>query len=151
MRLTAQQKRTLACLVDCIIPADDYPAASENGVIDYIERLLDTDLKHHNDQVQCGLALLDDEAMAIHGKPFADLDEPTKIALLRAVESGQDLHAGWTIPPGQFFELMITVTHEGYYTDPGNGSNRQGASWKMIGYDPRVPEPVKEKWLEGLP
>ena len=62
-----------------------------------------------------------------------------QVELLRRIENGD------------FFELMVTLTNEGYYTDPSNGSNLNGVSWKMIGYDPRVPpKPVVETWLEGL-
>jgi hypothetical protein len=139
MPFTAKQKRTLVALIDCIIPADEFPKASENGVVDYIERILDSDLRDRAADVADGLVSLDREAKARHDRLFAELDEPSKIELLRAIENGA------------FFDLMVTLTNEAYYTDPTNGSNLNAVSWKMIGYDPRVPaKHATEQWLEGL-
>jgi Gluconate 2-dehydrogenase subunit 3 len=151
MPFTADQQRTLNALIDCIIPADDFPSASQNGVAVYIDRLLHSDLQHREDEVRLGLAALNDEAIARRGRAFADLDEPARIELLRLIEEGEHVLAMWTMPASRFFELMVTLTNEGYYADRSNGSNTTAASWTMIGYDPRVPETrVTEKWLEGL-
>ena len=35
---------TLRAVVDCLIPADEFPGAYDAGVCDYLERLLQTDL-----------------------------------------------------------------------------------------------------------
>jgi hypothetical protein len=148
---TAEFERTLSALIDCIIPADDFPSASENGVVEYLHRLLRSDLQQRADEVRLGLAALNEEAQHRHNKPFADLAQTFQIDLLRSIENGDDMWAVWIMPPQRFFELMITLTNEGYYTDPGNGSNVDGASWKMIGYDPRIPGNPPEQWLEGLP
>ncbi|QHC65397.1 NAD(P)-binding protein [Rathayibacter sp. VKM Ac-2759] len=53
-----------------------------------------------------------------------DLAEPA----LAALEAGSDDEA-----LAQLADLVI----QGYYGDPGNGGNRDGASWSMIGYRPR--------------
>jgi hypothetical protein len=140
---TAEQRRTLISLIDRIVPADDFPSASGNGVIEYIDRLLQSDLQHRGDDVRFGLALLNEQAIARHSAPFADLSEPARDELLHAIESDQNAR--------EFFELIIKLTNEGYYTDPGNGSNLRAISWTMIGYDPRLPRvPTPEKWQEGL-
>jgi hypothetical protein len=34
---------------------------------------------------------------------------------------------------------MVDLAAEGFYADPANGGNRDAASWRMIGYDPRLP------------
>jgi gluconate 2-dehydrogenase subunit 3-like protein len=139
MPFTAAQKRTLVALIDCIIPADEFPSASQNGVVDYLDRILDSDLRDRAADVGDGLVSLDREATARHGRAFAELDDASRVTMLRAIEGSP------------FFELMVTLANEGYYTDPTNGSNLDAVSWKMIGYDPRVPaKPAKEKWLEGL-
>ena len=35
---------------------------------------------------------------------------------------------------GTFFRLLITHVMEGFYADPGNGGNRNGIAWQMLGY-----------------
>jgi hypothetical protein len=41
----------------------------------------------------------------------------------------------------------VELAHEGYYADPGNGGNRDAVSWRMIGYDPRLPTTPKPRPL----
>ena len=151
MDLTAHQRSTLIALVDQIIPADDFPSASQNGAAEYVERLLRGDLKSRADEVLTGLACLDHEARARFDKSFASLDGQSQRHLLELSESGSEMLAVWDVAPRHFLELMVTLTNEGYYTDPSNGSNVDSVSWKMIGYDPRVPtKSVAERWMEGL-
>jgi len=35
-----------------------------------------------------------------------------------------------------WFAAMIALAMEGFYSDPGNGGNKNEVSWKMVGYDP---------------
>ncbi len=44
--------------------------------------------------------------------------------------------------------MLVRLTAEGYYGDPGNGGNREAASWQMIGYDPRLPQQEAPSWRE---
>jgi gluconate 2-dehydrogenase gamma chain len=45
--------------------------------------------------------------------------------------------ASWTIPPAEFFRVLLELTCEGFYSDPSGGGNRGMISWKMIGFDPK--------------
>jgi hypothetical protein len=149
MEFSQDQFKVLEALMDRIIPRDDFPSATENGVGNFIRHILQTDLKHRAQEVQLGLIWLNEESIALNGRPFTEQSADGQDRLLRLIETGENVRAVWPIPPQRFFEWMVKLTNEGYYSDPGNGANIDGVSWRMIGYDPRVPlEPARERWLE---
>ncbi|MCM0019663.1 MAG: GMC family oxidoreductase N-terminal domain-containing protein, partial [Tagaea sp.] len=39
-----------------------------------------------------------------------------------------------------WFARLCDLAAEGFYADPGNGGNDGGVSWRMIGYEPRLPD-----------
>jgi gluconate 2-dehydrogenase gamma chain len=53
-------------------------------------------------------------------------------------EAGDVRHPG-QLTPAQFFQTVVEHVIEGYYSDPGNGGNREAVSWRMIGYVPGTP------------
>ena len=54
--LTPDEAVTLAALCDQIIPADDYPSASQAGVVRYIDLQLTRPYRRHQDAFRAGLA-----------------------------------------------------------------------------------------------
>lgn len=118
-------------ILDRIIPADDFPSASGAGVHVYVQRQLDGDLRPLRPLFVEGLAAIDELARGFHGVAFAELNSQQQDGLLRQIESGRDA------PARRFFLRLIDLAHEGYYADPANGGNRDGVSWRMIGYDLR--------------
>lgn len=55
------------------------------------------------------------------------------------------LREGATAEPTreEWFARLCDLVAEGFYADPGNGGNEGAASWRMIGYEPRLPaEPL---------
>lgn len=132
--LTESQRVTLRALVDRIIPADDFPGGWEAGVGDYLDRQFSGDLRPLVEMYRAGLDALDEEAHAMTGGEFADLDSEAQDEVLRRVESGEVL-ANWSVDPVAFFRNAVEHAAEGYYGDPGNGGNRDGVSWRMIGFE----------------
>ena len=130
---THAQQCALQALVDCIIPADDYPSGWQAGVGDYLARQFTRDLAQRVDAYRQGLDALDAEAIAGFGHPFATLSSVTQTNLLTQIEAGA-VRAVWSIDPSAFFKMAIEHTQEGYYSDPGNGGNHNSISWQMIGY-----------------
>ena len=127
----------LACLratLDTIIPPDDYPSAWEAGVGDYLQRQLRGDLADQLPVYRAWLACLDAEALARHSQVFAQLSLDTRTALLARIEAGA-VNADWSLQPAAFFRQIAEHCAEGYYSDPGNGGNRDGVSWRMIGFE----------------
>jgi hypothetical protein len=150
MNWTPQRRLTLAALIDRIIPPDDYPSASQNGVGKYIEGILGAELAYRLEEVLLGLQSLEEESNERFKTPFTGLSTTQQDELLRDLEADGPTRAVWGHPARRFFELMVTLTNEGYYTSPNFGANPQMISWKMIGYETGVPAtPVKEHWLEG--
>ena len=141
--LSPNQQTTLHALMDRIIPPDEDPGAWEAGVGDYMARQFERDLRDRLDFYRAGLDALEAEA-AVSGLAsapagtvthFAALAAEQQDALLKRIEAGQ-VAAAWPINPAEFFQTVVQHVHEGYYSDPGNGGNRDAVAWRMIGYVP---------------
>jgi hypothetical protein len=125
---------TLRAVVDCLIPSDDFPGAYDAGVCDYLERLLQTDLADQAEIFRAGLDAIEAEALARFDKPFARLSSSEQISLLADIESGT-VKTSWSISPPRFFEMLVSTTAEGYYSEPQQGGNRDAISWLMTGFE----------------
>jgi len=128
-----KQLDTLRAVIDRIIPADDFPGGWEAGVGDYLLHQFERDLKEVVPLYRAGLDALDVEAHAVYSNDFAALDVPSQDALLSRIEQG-DVLTAWSIDPADFFTTLVNHCMEGFYSDPGNGGNRDGIAWKMIGF-----------------
>ena len=133
MPLTEAQLAALRALVNRIIPPDDFPGGWEAGAGDYLLRQLAGDLAPLRAAYAAGLSALDAEAQAAGAASFAAMPAEAQDALLVRVEAGR-VAAEWPIDPAEFFRNAVTHTAEGYYSDPGNGGNRGGVAWQMLGY-----------------
>lgn len=81
--LNADQQKTLAALVDQIIPATDTPGASDVGVPQFIDQMLaDWYAPDERDAFLAGLTELDQRA----GGSFAGLDDDARAALVTALD-----------------------------------------------------------------
>jgi hypothetical protein len=136
MQLSATQQRALCALADRIVPADDYPSASELGALAFATNLFNSDLASAAAPVTAGLISLDAEAVAVAGTTFAEMTGKQQDTLLTALLQGET-HADWKTSAAAFVRLMIVAVNEGYYADPENGGNAGGASWKMVGFEHR--------------
>ena len=136
--LTPNQTAALRAAVDRILPPDEFPGGWEAGVGDYLLRQLgpDGDLQRLLPVDRTGLDALDAEARAGGGTGFADLDATAQDALLARLEAGRaEAPAAWgKVEPALFFRRLVEHSMEGFYGDPGNGGNKNGAAWDMIGF-----------------
>jgi hypothetical protein len=135
-RLAVPLQDILRAAMDRIIPSDDYPSASENGVMTYLLRQLEGDMAPLAAYYEIGLVTLDAEALAVCGAPFAALDADRQDAILTRIAEDETA-TPWMIDPPQFFERLIQHVSEGYYANPGNGANLDKVSWRMIGFADR--------------
>jgi Gluconate 2-dehydrogenase subunit 3 len=131
--LTPTHWNILRSLMNRIIPADDFPDAWEAGVGDYLTRQFDSDIHSHVETYQLGLEALEAESQAHAGKGFTELDASAQDMILSRIETGQVM-VSWPVDPTGFFHMVIEHVMEGYYSDPGNGGNRDSIAWKMIGF-----------------
>lgn len=130
------QLRCLEAVLDTLIPPDDYPGAWQAGVGDYLLRQLQGELAHLQTSYRAFLRCLDAEAQYLHQCDFADLANDERSDLLHRIEKNR-LETNWPIEPGAFFAQVVEHCGEGFYSDPGNGGNREGIAWKMIGFEVR--------------
>jgi len=124
-------------VLDCLIPADDFPGAWEAGVADYIERQFNRDLADQRDFYCLGLDAVEAESQARFQIAFDQLTTTQQIETLEAIELG-DVTTSWPVSPRTFFTLLVNTTAEGYYSNPEQGGNRDSKSWLMTGFEMRV-------------
>ena len=121
--LTDAQAQTLAVLCDQIVPADEFPSATQAGVLTYIDRQLARHYSRHQDAYRDGIAQTDAMSRNHFGSSPADLSSLQQYEIAVALEE-QSL---------AFFELVRKHTLEGFYGSPRHGGNRDGTSWRMLG------------------
>jgi len=127
--LSDAQARTLKAICDQIIPADDFPSASQAGVLTYIDRQLTRHYRRRQDAYREGLERAHTLSMTRFGKELDSLDPRQQLQAVTEIERHDR----------QFFNLVLTHTMEGYYGSPRHGGNRDGVSWRMLGLaDPPV-------------
>jgi gluconate 2-dehydrogenase gamma chain len=121
--LTDEQARTLAVICDQIVPADDFPSASQAGVLNYIDRQLMRHYRRHREAYREGLEKAEALSRKRFGHGLALLAEPQKLEIVNALAAAN----------GKFFSLVRNHTMEGYYGSPRHGGNRDAVSWRMLG------------------
>ena len=131
--LTSDHWNTLRSMMNRIIPRDDFPDAWEAGVGIYLARQFERDLRSQVETYYLGLEALEAESQAFAGKGFTELDTNAQDLMLKRLEAGQ-VTLSWPVNPTEFFHMIIEHVMEGYYSDPGNGGNRDSIAWRMIGF-----------------
>ena len=81
-------------VVDCLIPADEFPGGYEAGVCDYLLKLFETDLRNEAEFFKTGLDSIELEARARFGEPFASLTTAQQSITLEAIQQG-DVLTSW--------------------------------------------------------
>ena len=123
--LNDAQARTLTAICDQIIPADDFPSASEAGVLVYIDRQLARHYRRHRNAYRDGLAQADAMSRRQFGHDLASLSAPQQPKLVTELSQQNP----------RFFNLVRSHTLEGYYGAPRHGGNRDAVSWRMLGME----------------
>jgi gluconate 2-dehydrogenase gamma chain len=121
--LSDSQAGTLVAICDQIIPADDFPSASQAGVLTYIDKQLVRHYRRHQDAYRDGLAQADAISRERFGRYLAEVKPDQQLQIISSIE--QQNHT--------FFELVRKHTIEGYYGSPRHGGNRDAVSWRMLG------------------
>ena len=147
----------MAAVVDTLIPGDDLsPSGSDCGVVTFIDRQLASawgggDKMYRNgpfhpgtpeqgyqlplsprDYFAAGIAAANDWSRKTYGKAFDRLSADDRIAALETMELGGAEFA--QLSSRAFFERLLEITMEGFFSDPIYGGNRNKVSWHMIGF-----------------
>lgn len=147
----------LTAAVDRLIPKDNWPSASEAGVVAFIDRQLASSygagarfylagpwergteeqgyqLKFTPAELyRSGIrAVRDHLENAVGDAELGNLPDAEQDELLTELENGEvDLGE---VPSEGFFEQLLQNTVEGYFADPMYGGNKNKAGWAMIGF-----------------
>ena len=120
---TEGEARTLAVLCDQIIPADDYPSASQAGAVAFIDRQLVRHYQQHQKAYRKGLIFAGELSHSRFGADLMAASTVQQLEIAVAIEKQSPA----------FFELVRRHTLQGYYGSPRHGGNRDAASWRMLG------------------
>jgi gluconate 2-dehydrogenase gamma chain len=123
--LTEAEASTLAILCDQIIPADDYPSASQAGVLTYIDHQLIGPYRRHRRAYASGLKQANLLSRTRFGIDLAAASPSQQFEIVTALEGDNK----------SFFDLVRNHTMQGYYGSPRHGGNRDATSWRMLGLD----------------
>jgi gluconate 2-dehydrogenase gamma chain len=66
------------------------------------------------------------------GAAFADLAPDAQDDYLKSLEAGTSDLDG--VPAAVFFDMLLRMTVEGFFSDPVYGGNRNMVAWRMIGF-----------------
>lgn len=105
------------------MPEDEFPSASQAGVLNYIDRQLMRPYRRHRHAYRHGLQDVDTASRKRFGSDLASLSQLQQFEIVSDLERQN---------PG-FFQLVRNHTLEGYYGSPRHGGNRDAVSWRMLG------------------
>ena len=155
--LTATEAAFVSAAVDQFIPADALsPSGTDCGLVVFIDRALDSEWgggakmyrsgPYHKGKPEqgyqlaltprqfflTGIAEANAWSHRTYGKEFDQLAPADQVAALKAMEAGKAKFNG--IPSRAFFNMLLTMTMQGFFADPAYGGNRNAAAWKMLGF-----------------
>ncbi len=129
----------LRALIDRLIPEEDTPGGLSAGVDTFVSAFIAQTDETERAWLCAGLTQLDEESRSLATDGFLGLTPSSQDALLLRWEAGESFalatHRGG---PAAWFRRMVDLAHEGFYADPSAGGNRDGVSWRALGYTPRT-------------
>jgi len=123
--LTDEEVAALTPICDQIIPADEFPSASQAGVLNFIDLQLRGPYKRHRQTYLLGLKRASLSCRERYGISLGAATPQQQLEIVREIER-QDR---------PFFDLVRNHTMQGYYGSPRHGGNRDAVSWRMLGLD----------------
>ena len=81
-----------------------------------------------------GLDALETESLANTGARFDELSLDVQTQLLTQLEQDHT-QTSWPMDASSFLNTVMNHAAEGFYSDPGNGGNQNGVTWRMVGYE----------------
>jgi gluconate 2-dehydrogenase gamma chain len=165
--LTPEETAFFSAAVDTIVPADQLsPSGTDCGCVTFIDRQLASAwgggakmyrsgpfLKGTPEQgyqlpltphqfFSAGVVAANAWSRKTYGKPFDLLTPEQRVSALTAMEEGKAEFDAFDSK--LFFQRLLQITMEGFFSDPMYGGNRNKASWRMLGY-PGLPATYADK------
>jgi gluconate 2-dehydrogenase gamma chain len=157
LTLSATEVAFISAVADTMIPADELtPSGTECGVVTFVDRQLASAWgggakmyrsgPFHKGKPEHGyqLPLTPREFFAAgvsatnawtrkgHGKDFDRLSGKDREQALKTLEQGKAELVGFN--GKEFFEALLNIVMEGFFSDPIYGGNKDKVSWKMVGF-----------------
>jgi choline dehydrogenase-like flavoprotein len=131
-RLHAETERLLVA-IDAVVPADDFPSASQAGGLRFWSQITASERPEWSDRTIAVLDMLDRQS----GGRLADLDLAARQAVLDSLVNDPD------------YLWFAHLVNAGFYADPANNGNDNGVSWRMLGWSPAPAGgwPAEEVWV----
>lgn len=126
----------LVALCEQIIPADEYPGATDAGVIHYIDK--QTYLRFPDDKniYQKGIEALQSTCLDKSGRLFEELESAVQIDIMKDMEQNKLPDTYWEeVQQSAFFNLVLSRTMQGFYGSPRHGGNKDYVSYRMMKLD----------------
>ncbi len=133
-QVTSELRLLLQAIADRFIPRDEWPSATEERVIDYLELRAGEDPVSWTTLIVPGLQALDAESQSRYNHSYTSIKPNEQDQLLQDMELGN--LEGWPISPRLCFETLLGLVMEGYYGNSSSDEPRQNIAWTMIGYHP---------------
>jgi hypothetical protein len=123
--LSTTDAADIEALTSQIIPTDGTPGAREAGVTFFIDNVLGSILAHWRPSFETGFREFQQACRAHNpdAASFAALAPARQVEFLRTVDTTR------------FFEQARLLTLLGMLSMPKYGGNRDGAGWKMLGFE----------------
>lgn len=157
LTLTATEVAFFSALADAFIPADALsPSGTDCGVVVFIDRQLagawgggakmyragpfakgKPELGYQlslspREYFAAGIIAVNAWTKTKHGRELDRLSTTDRDAVLKTLESGKaELES---FDGKAFFEALLDIAMEGFFSDPIYGGNRDKVSWKMVGF-----------------
>ena len=157
LTLTATEHAFIVAAVDTLIPADELsPSGSACGVATFIDRQLagaygmgarlyrqgpfpkaKPELGYQlslnpREFFRAGIESANVWTRKTYGQDFDRLSEMDREAALKAMEGDKAPFPGFS--SRMFFDALLQITMEGFFSDPIYGGNRNKAGWRLIGF-----------------
>lgn len=133
---TSEEAKCIMAVCEQIIPRDEFPGATEAGVIHYIDRQLSGIFHYDQQAYREGIRSLQAYCMANTSVPFESLSADDQIRVLEAMESGKINETEWKEgKPAAFFNLVLAHSMQGFYGSPIHGGNKDYISFEMLRID----------------
>jgi len=125
----------LIALCERIIPADDYPGATDAGVIHFIDKQVHLRFPEEKELFRKGIESLQIWCRTKYNRNFEELSVELQNNILQMIEKNEMPQDLWSIPPRQFFNKLLDRTMQGFYGSPRHGGNKNYMSFKMLKLD----------------
>ena len=165
--LTAEEAAFFSASADTMIPADELsPSGTDCGVPVFIDRQLagawgagakmyragpfHQGLPEQGHQLAltprdffaAGVQATNAWSRKTYGEEFDRLTQAHRAEALKAMQDGKAEFDGFDLKA--FFQRLLAITMEGFFSDPVYGGNRNKASWRMLGF-PGLPATYADK------